>query len=289
MAGCMDAMVCNPASPAACHCPAARCLVGTPGAEASAGGFTMKLTTQAFALTIILGSAWPAAACVTDAECSDNSVCTGTETCQAGVCIAGEPLTCSDTDPCTTDGCDASLGCTFTPTQECTVAGHRLKLGARGTNLRMTVQTDNSIAGSAFPQQGGPGDPVIHGASLRLVTEAGDQFDAMYPMPSAGWSYVGGGYLYRDKAGAHGPIKLGLVRDGTPTKIKGGGALGFTLVDNPNPVQVVLRFGNDKRYCLAFGGLVKFTSGAGYHALRAPAPASCPASPSGAFLDGGIW
>lgn len=236
----------------------------------------MKFTTHALTLLMFLGIGGPAAACVTDAECNDNSVCTGTETCQAGVCIPGTPLTCTDTDPCTVNGCNALTGCTFTPTDACTVPGHRLKMGSRGVDLRITVQTDGSIKGTAFPPNGGASDPVINGASIRILTEVGDQFDATHPMPAAGWSYVGDGYVYRDKAAVHGPIKFALVRNGHPTKIKGGGTLGFNIADDPNPVQLVIQFGTGKKYCLAFGGLVKFQPGRGYHALRAPAPAQCP-------------
>jgi len=53
-----------------------------------------------------------AEACTTNAECDDGSVCTGIETCQAGVCIPGTPLTCNDGNACTLDSCDATNGCT---------------------------------------------------------------------------------------------------------------------------------------------------------------------------------
>jgi hypothetical protein len=218
----------------------------------------MKYVTHVLVLLLVLATTGPAAACVTDAECSDGSVCTGTETCQAGVCIPGTPLECADTNPCTTDSCHPTLGCTFTPTpNECHVGGKLLSLRTHGTP-RLTLQTDSSIAGTSFPQNGSTEDPVLHGASLRLVTEAGDQFDTVYVLPSSHWRYVGtagpnNGYHYQDKGHVNGPIGLALVRNGKPTKIKGGGALNVTLASNPNPVKAVLRFGPTRRYCLAFG------------------------------------
>ena len=45
------------------------------------------------------------------AECGDQDVCNGVETCWAGRCVAGSPLDCQDADPCTQDGCDPLAGC----------------------------------------------------------------------------------------------------------------------------------------------------------------------------------
>src|SRR2546425_957724 len=42
--------------------------------------------------------------------CSDGSLCTQNDACQAGVC-AGSPLVCDDANPCTTDSCDPTAGC----------------------------------------------------------------------------------------------------------------------------------------------------------------------------------
>ncbi len=49
---------------------------------------------------------------VDDTPCADADLCDGTETCQAGVCTAGTPLTCNDSNPCTDDACDPATGCT---------------------------------------------------------------------------------------------------------------------------------------------------------------------------------
>jgi hypothetical protein len=52
--------------------------------------------------------------CSSDADCSDNNVCNGIETCVATVCQAGTALSCSDANICTTDSCNPISGCTFT-------------------------------------------------------------------------------------------------------------------------------------------------------------------------------
>ena len=39
-------------------------------------------------------------------SCDDGDVCNGDETCNAGVCDPGTPLTCDDSNPCTDDSCD---------------------------------------------------------------------------------------------------------------------------------------------------------------------------------------
>jgi hypothetical protein len=53
---------------------------------------------------------------VTDGtSCSDNNICNGLETCQAGVCQPGSAPNCDDGNPCTTDTCLAVTGCQHTP------------------------------------------------------------------------------------------------------------------------------------------------------------------------------
>jgi hypothetical protein len=58
------------------------------------------------------------AVCVTDADCNDNNVCTGTETCQGGSCLPGTPLDCGDANPCTDDLCDTLAGCSNPPNSD---------------------------------------------------------------------------------------------------------------------------------------------------------------------------
>jgi subtilisin family serine protease len=53
-------------------------------------------------------------AAVADATpCPDGNLCNGAETCHAGVCTAGAPLSCNDGAECTTNVCDPQLGCMY--------------------------------------------------------------------------------------------------------------------------------------------------------------------------------
>lgn len=42
---------------------------------------------------------------------ADSSACTANDSCQSGVCKAGQPLVCADTNPCTDNLCDPKAGC----------------------------------------------------------------------------------------------------------------------------------------------------------------------------------
>ncbi len=53
--------------------------------------------------------------CRTNAECSDNNVCNGEETCRGGTCVVGPPPRCDDGVGCTRDVCDPVRGCFNVP------------------------------------------------------------------------------------------------------------------------------------------------------------------------------
>jgi len=59
-----------------------------------------------------LGSCVPAA---DGTPCPDGNACNGQETCQARVCVAGEPPDCDDNNVCTEDSCDPATGCVYNP------------------------------------------------------------------------------------------------------------------------------------------------------------------------------
>ena len=52
------------------------------------------------------------------APCSDNSLCTQNDTCEGGVCAAGNEISCSDSNPCTNDTCLPLVGCAHTNNAE---------------------------------------------------------------------------------------------------------------------------------------------------------------------------
>ena len=243
------------------------------------------LQVHLMALMMLLGMGWRAAtalACTTNAECADGNACNGSEVCQAGVCIPGTSITCNDGNACSTDVCDPIAGCVFTPSDRCRLGGKMLRLGI-GAEPRIGFQTGPDIGGVAFPANYTNDDPVLHGASLRVLTAVGDMFDNTYPLPRESWEYVKSagenqGYRYADVHGLHGPVTLVVIRNGRPAKVKSRGpALNFSLAADPNPVQVVLRIGNDgRRYCLEFGGRTRFHPGTRFTALASSAPDSCP-------------
>jgi hypothetical protein len=54
--------------------------------------------------------------CTSDADCVDTSFCNGTESCVAGQCGSGTPVSCGDAISCTVDSCDeATKACKHTP------------------------------------------------------------------------------------------------------------------------------------------------------------------------------
>ncbi len=166
------------------------------------------------------------------------------------------------------------------------MAGAKLKMGTK-YDPRIRLEVKGIVLDGT---NGTATDPTIHGASIRIFTTAGDQFDNTYEMPaSLQWHYYGlvgqnRGYDYKDPTHLNGRIGVVRVRNGKMTRVIAS-QLDFTLHTNPNPVNIVLRIG-DRKYCFSFGGVAwKFVPGIKYLSLRAPAPAVCAGSPSGAFLD----
>jgi len=149
--------------------------------------------------------------------------------------------------------------------------------------LRLKVRLGPEMTGAAFPANNTADDPVQNAASLRVYTTTGDLFDNTYPMPVGNWRYLGNpgdnsGYKYKDFQLVSGPISSVLIRPGKPALIKARGPLlNFTLTNDPEPVNVVLRFGNSGRlYCVQFGGLAKFKPGGRFQSRGSDAPTACP-------------
>ena len=207
----------------------------------------------------------PAHACTTNADCEDN-------------------------DPCTINICDPVLGCQSPPAGGCMIGGRKLKLVTHEGDLRLRMGTEGWKGGGAFPEPYGPNDPVLHGGSLRIYSTNGDGFDNTYVLPPTHWRYIGvadskHGYGYKDFVGSDGPVHRVILRNGRPGRAEGRGAeLNFSLHTDPRPVNIELRFGG-LLHCLSFGGATYFTPNLKVVGHRAPPPATCPLSPSGAFLD----
>jgi YVTN family beta-propeller protein len=125
-------------------------------------------------------------------------------------------------------------------------------------------------------------DPVLVGGSVRLLAEAGDRFDATYPLPASGWRYLRGslgivGYAYRDRRQTNGPVRRAVVKKRRGFRLSASGpGLIVRLETNPNPVRVRLRIGA-KLYCADAGSeRARFTSPTRFVARGRAAPGSCP-------------
>lgn len=236
--------------------------------------------------TVLLATAAGAqTACTTDPECVDSDVCNGTETCVGGFCQPGTPLDCNDGNTATTDTCDATAGCQHAAL----IGAKRLTLRAGPINPLKTairIVTLGTIRVSSPPFSGGPNDPVLHGGSLRVKAASGE-FDVTYLLPAANWSYVGQdplanrGFWYKDKTQASGPIRFLVIRDGVMARGLGtGSALGVTLGQDPQAIDVVLTLGDaaagGTKYCMRFGGQTTYVQDLRFRASDAPAPAACP-------------
>jgi hypothetical protein len=211
-------------------------------------------------------------------SCDDEDVCNGVATCQSAVCQGAAPLFCDDADPTTVNGCDPLAGCTV----DHTIGGTLLNVRKSGL-VRWGIKAKTSdvfIFGGAILGNGTSADPVLNGATLRVVsTTAASPFDGRYDLPAGNWSYVGApgenaGYRYKDRTpGAQ--IRTVQVKSNKPWKIAGRGAdIGPHLDADPNPVAVHLTLGN-QRYCMSFGGEAQFILFKRFRAKNAPAPASC--------------
>ena len=112
------------------------------------------------------------------------------------------------------------------------------------------------------------------------------------------WSLNGAGtvYKYKDTTGA--TCKIVLIKDGVLTKaVCKGAQVAFTLGADQGGMNIVLRTGTSpRRYCTALKGKLdpdvpcdikkNGSDGKTYLAKNCSnAPASCPLSPSGAFVD----
>jgi cysteine-rich repeat protein len=184
-------------------------------------------------------------------------------TCGNGIVEFGKQ--CDDGNRIDGDGCSSSC-------QSEMLAGDQLVLIAGTGSQMQLVSRDPAIALGRGNLSGD--DPVLHGATVRVFTTAGDGFDASYVLPAANWQYLGHaganrGYRYRRRSGL---IATASVTVGQLVKVTlKDSQLTRLLGQNPNPVHVVLTMGT-RTYQLSFGGTVTFHPQRLYRGRHAPAP-----------------
>jgi polyvinyl alcohol dehydrogenase (cytochrome) len=167
------------------------------------------------------------------------------------------------------------------------IAGRRLRVTDRaGRPSARSLSVDASDLSIEDPTPGGSGDPTVLGARLDVLNPLTEE-SARLLLPAAGWKALGTatgtkGFTYRDGAGVLGPCTRALVKGGLLRARCKGAGLGFTLDEVQQAALVVaLTVGNDRVYCLRFGGAVRAdeglaTTGHGrFVAKDAPAPAAC--------------
>jgi hypothetical protein len=186
-----------------------------------------------------------------------------------------------DTGPVTTTSLSSTPTSTTLGTTSTTVPGSSIQL-LSGKKLVLKPESlsllskDVSVTLGEGPES--PDDPTIHGGSVRVFAAGGDGFDDTITIPAGEWQYLskeGAVIGYRVTKAA--PITSLQLKGGKQVKIAAKGTgLGHTLGSDPQPVLVELQLG-DERYCMAFGGAVKFMPDKKYVAKNADAAeAVCP-------------
>jgi hypothetical protein len=101
-AECNDGNACNGVE----TCSGNHCVLGTPPDCDDDNPCTLDCNPNSGCIQVPLAD---------DTGCDDGNQCTKSDTCQGGVCTAGEPRTCNDGNDCTTDTCDPAHGCAHEP------------------------------------------------------------------------------------------------------------------------------------------------------------------------------
>src|SRR5438477_1578100 len=135
--------------------------------------------------------------------------------------------------------CVRTITAANAPGDDQPITGTRLKLTARpgaaeGRLLGLSNDPTITLGGG----NGSADDPTQFGGSVRVLTTAGDLFDARYNLPPAGWKTIGApgqnkGYRFTSKTG---PIDEVVVIPGRRIEVRG--AFTATLSTNPDPVEL---------------------------------------------------
>lgn len=137
----------------------------------------------------------------------------------------------------------------------------------------------------ALPTPGGPGDPTLGGAVLRVRNPTSGE-SMRIDLPAAGWRTLGRQRAFRGfgfRNPGEGPDCQVVLR-GATLRLRCVGRDVALDLDEPaqGSLAVGVQLGAEPMHCMLFGGRVLRDEGgaarraAGFHARDAPAPADCP-------------
>lgn len=175
--------------------------------------------------------------------CDDGEVCTTTDICQAGACVAGAPLVCADDDLCTTDPvCESGVGCVGTPAPQpsasCLLANKNLLLVSDSNRSKLSWKW---TGGEAF-DQASLGAPLVdttyalcvYDTSASVVSLA---VSAMIEPSAIRWSSKAPkGLHYKNPTGSSGGVTMADLRTGVAGRTKVKVVASGTGLVLPGPV-----------------------------------------------------
>jgi hypothetical protein len=137
--------------------------------------------------------------------------------------------------------------------------------------------------GSFFLPDALTSNPTTEGGSLSFSGTTGG---ATYSLPSAGWKGLGPGGDGSQGFKFKGDIcKSIIIRQRVIKGVCRPDTGDFGPLPEPGPLNVRLEVGDQDVYCAQCGGTSKGNPSKIFRRKDCTAPISCPASPSGAFLD----
>ena len=143
---------------------------------------------------------------------------------------------------------------------------------------------------TAFPLPDPSNNPSTAGATIRFFdTVFHANGDFTFNLPAGGsWTALGGGtkgFKYKGAGSPTDPCKVVLIKPSVIKAVCKGTAIAFPL-PFAGDLGVILTVGNEKRYCLDFGGTTKGDPTKIFKRKDAPAPGSCPAiAPTPTFTN----
>ncbi|MFN8543144.1 MAG: hypothetical protein U0807_02905 [Candidatus Binatia bacterium] len=196
----------------------------------------------------------------------------------------GSPTTTITTTSTSTSTSTSTTTSTTLPTVPVSTAALSMRddsvtPNAARRRLAFTSKTKNDPSNChvAVPASGGPGDPTLHGATVRVQNAAGGPDDVTVTLGTAGWTALGGGKGWRFKSPDPSAACQAIAVKADRLSVKCGKALwGYTL-DEPTQgaVRVCLTLGVGTRWC-ALADTPRVDERDKFQARKVPNQASCP-------------